>query len=65
MKAEQRKRNFLCCPVDVEIHDFCRGPSMGNQPEVSGNEFLNKVASTENILARWNALSQFLIPATR
>jgi hypothetical protein len=35
-------------PVDVEVHDFCRGPTIRNQPNLGGGEFLNNVAATEN-----------------
>jgi hypothetical protein len=63
MKARQGRRNLLCCPVDVEIHDFYRGPSMGNRPDVSGNKFLDKVASTENSTGKVECT--FTIPDSR
>jgi hypothetical protein len=35
-------------PVDVETHDFSGGPAMRNRPDVSSNELLNEVMSTDD-----------------
>jgi hypothetical protein len=48
LNAESGKQYFLRCLVDVEVHDFGRGPSIRNRPDFSINELLDNVASTKN-----------------
>jgi hypothetical protein len=48
LKAESGKGHFLGCPVHVEPHNFSRGPSVGNRPNLCSNIFLNDVTTTKN-----------------
>jgi hypothetical protein len=32
LNAEFRERNFLRCPVNIEVHDLSRGPTIRNWP---------------------------------
>jgi hypothetical protein len=45
--AELRERNFLCCPVNVEVHDLIRGPTIRNWPDSGSNKFFNDVAASK------------------
>jgi hypothetical protein len=48
LKVEFREGNFLCCPVDIEIHDFGWGPTIRNQPNSGSSEFFNNIATTKD-----------------
>jgi hypothetical protein len=48
LKAESGTGHFLSRPVHVESHNFSRGPSVGNWPNLCGNKFFNNVAAAEN-----------------
>jgi hypothetical protein len=47
-KAELRERNFLCYPVDIEVHDFGWGPTIRDCPNSSSSEFLNNITTTKD-----------------
>jgi hypothetical protein len=46
--AELRKRNFLCCPVNIEVHDLVWGPAIRDQPNSGSNDFFNNVAASKD-----------------
>jgi hypothetical protein len=48
LKAELREGNFLHCPVDIEAHDFSRGPTIRNRPNSGSGKLLNNVATTKD-----------------
>jgi hypothetical protein len=47
-KAELREWNFLCCTVDIEIHDFGWGPTIKDRPNSGSSEFLNNITTTKD-----------------
>jgi hypothetical protein len=48
LKAELRERNFLRCPVNIEVHDLSRGSTVRNWPNSGSNEFFNNVATSKD-----------------
>jgi hypothetical protein len=48
LNAELRERNFLRCPVNIEVHDLSRGPTLRNWPNLGSNEFFNNVTTSKD-----------------
>jgi hypothetical protein len=48
LKAEFREGDFLRCPVDIEVYDLSRGPTITNQPNPCSGEFFNNVMATKD-----------------
>jgi hypothetical protein len=48
LKAELREGNLFCCPVDIKVHDFSRGPTIRNRPNLGSGEFFNNVTTTKD-----------------
>jgi hypothetical protein len=65
LKAEFRERNFLCCPVDIEVHDFGRGPTIRNRLNSSSGELLDNVATTEDGAREVEHIFAVPVPAAR
>jgi hypothetical protein len=48
LNPELRERNFLGCPVNIEVHDLSRGPTIRNWPNSGSDEFFNNVATSKD-----------------
>jgi hypothetical protein len=47
-KGEHREWNFLCCLVNIEVHDFGWGPTIRDRPNSGSSEFLNNITTTKD-----------------
>jgi hypothetical protein len=48
LNAELWERNFLCCLVNIEVHDLSRGPTIRTWPNSGSNEFFNDVTTSKD-----------------
>jgi hypothetical protein len=46
--TELRKRNFLCCPVNIEVRDLIWGSAIRDRPDSGSNKFFNNVAASKD-----------------